>query len=181
MKRLVLIGSAAIAAMTACSNGTHQPAKDGQRFGLSDMQLGPYNCSHVDLALVGGSTTDVVVSKPTQFGITINKDAGTYVIDEAQIAVTPSDALLQAQSKSNGPDPLLAESEPKSASVTQTELPAADRQVLLTFDGKDDRGATLPAGKYTITFAVKSRPAPGAPCSDPSAVDGTIATVEWAG
>ncbi|HEU0129840.1 MAG TPA: hypothetical protein VFQ85_02475 [Mycobacteriales bacterium] len=108
-------------------------------------------------------------------GIEFWRGRAEYVVERVQVHVlppgTPSSSNIDIR----------AAAAPAVLSATAGPFAAADREVMLTFNGVDSHGVPLPPGKYPAVYLIHTHKAGACRIGNPVEMTGMITTLDWRG
>jgi hypothetical protein len=155
MKALVVM-VAVVAA--ACGGAARNAAPEvaASPAGLGGGGLAPGSCAE---ARIGALTPpgSVPAVRGMQVGLSIQKGMETYRIEDVRVELLRPDAVLDPAP--GEPHPIFSRRNAPLRAVEQRDLPAADRSVAFTFDGRDGTGQVLAPGRYPVVFYLATQPA----------------------
>lgn len=178
MKRLLALGTAL--ALGGCGGGgdAARPAANPPVRGAGGMA--PVSCAEVPYDLIAPARPEVSAGGSVRVGVAVFRGRADYVIDTARVEVLRPGTRIAEQP--GRPNPFAERHGDAAKRVERNAVAAGDTEFALVFDGKDERGATLPAGRYPVVYWIGSSGRPGSTCDGPPAARyGLVTTVDWRG
>jgi hypothetical protein len=175
VNRLPLLAAAALLA-ASCSEGVRAGEVTAEATRTYSGRMIPGSCAEASYGTIGSTAETAHAKAPRTVGIVLNRGAARYVVDTLRVEVLPPGSGIPTSADAT------ARHDDAVRRLERTGLAAADAQYALTFDGKDEAGARLPAGSYPVVFSLTTHARPGSGCDGPPAgFSGLITTIDWAG